>query len=293
MPPANPMSSMTWLRIINASWLPKAVIGLMVLLILREAAVMAYLTHSQRERLASVTQAAPQTRQAAPATDYAGRVAQLYLLGKPNTSTDLSSVNAPPTQLNLHLQGIVAGTKPPVVIVADGQTEAAYVLGDKIAGQAIVKAIYPDHIVLERQGRLETLRLEGVAGEDNLVAPAGAAGAPDNTAPEPDASDFQEETGAQQSGANSQQIDQFFKMAAIQQNGVVHGYQIQPGADEELLKQLGLRPMDVIVEIDNTPVGQATGSPNFLFQKLWQGSPVTLTVERNGQPQRVQVSLDD
>lgn len=290
MPPANPMSSMTWLRIINASWLPKLVIGLMVLLILREAAVMVYLTHSQRERLASITHAAPQTRQSAPAPDYAGRVAQLYLLGKPNTSTDLSSVNAPPTQLNLHLQGIVAGTKPPVVIVADGQTEAAYALGDKIAGQAIVKAIYPDHIVLERQGRLETLRLEGIAGEDNLIAPAGA---PDDTAPAPDASDFPEETGAQQSGVNSQQVDQFFKMAAIQQNGVVHGYRIQPGADEELLKQLGLRPMDVIVEIDNTPVSQAAGSPNFLFQKLWQGSPVTLTVERNGQPQRVQVSLDD
>ncbi len=252
----------------------------MLLLILREAAMMIQSTRAHQQRLASLTQTPPTVSARAASTDYADRIARLYLLGRPEASANAGDPGAPVTPLALHLQGIVAGTRPPVVIIDDGQTQAAYTLGDRIAGQALVKAIYPDHILLERQGRLETLRLE----DPTAAATAG------QSASESPVTD----NGAQPSAQAADQLEQLFKMTAVQQNGVLHGYRIQPDADSELLKQMGLRPQDVLVEIDNTPIGQAQPSPtSLLLQKLWQGHPVALTIERDGKRQKIQVSLDD
>ena len=70
----------------------------------------------------------------------------------------------PETRLNLSLKGVLAA-KPmhlASAIIAQGRSgkEEIYSIGDKLQGGVLIKEIHPEHVVLERNGKLETLKLE-------------------------------------------------------------------------------------------------------------------------------------
>ena len=64
-----------------------------------------------------------------------------------------------------------------------------------------------------------------------------------------------------------------------------------PGRDRRQFAELGLRPGDLIKDID----GQALTDPTQamqIFQSLGNSSQVSVTLERNGQPQTVVLKTD-
>ena len=66
-------------------------------------------------------------------------------------------------------------------------------------------------------------------------------------------------------------------------NGQQQGYRVYPGRDRRQFAALGLRPGDLIKDID----GQALSDPSQamqIFQALGSADQVSVTVERNGQP---------
>jgi general secretion pathway protein C len=72
-------------------------------------------------------------------------------------------------------------------------------------------------------------------------------------------------------------------------NGQQQGYRVYPGRDRQKFAALGLRPGDLIKDID----GQALNDPTQamqIFQSLDSSDQVSVTVERNGQPQVIVLS---
>jgi general secretion pathway protein C len=69
-------------------------------------------------------------------------------------------------------------------------------------------------------------------------------------------------------------------------NGEQVGYRVYPGRNRQQFAALGLRPGDLIKDID----GQSLTDPAQavqVFETLGTAQQVTLTVERNGQPQSI------
>ena len=72
-------------------------------------------------------------------------------------------------------------------------------------------------------------------------------------------------------------------------NGQQQGYRVYPGRNREQFAALGLRPGDLIKDID----GQALSDPSQamqIFQSLDSADQVSVTVERNGEQQVIVLS---
>lgn len=96
----------------------------------------------------------------APAT-----IASWHLFGQSTATASVSQpspVSAPDTQLNLKLYGVIAsdGQYNAGAIIEDGKgTQKYFSIGDNIQPGIKLKEIYPDRVIIDRSGRLETLRL--------------------------------------------------------------------------------------------------------------------------------------
>lgn len=96
----------------------------------------------------------------APAT-----IASWHLFGQSSATASVnqpSPVSAPDTQLNLKLYGVIAsdGQYDAGAIIEDGKgTQKYFSIGDNIQSGIKLKEIYPDRVIIDRSGRLETLRL--------------------------------------------------------------------------------------------------------------------------------------
>lgn len=91
------------------------------------------------------------------------RLASIDLFGEldpENETKELDTENLPETNLRLFLRGALSadGEYPASALIEDstGRTEA-YVKGDELPGNATLRAIHPQRVILERGGKLENL----------------------------------------------------------------------------------------------------------------------------------------
>ena len=69
-------------------------------------------------------------------------------------------------------------------------------------------------------------------------------------------------------------------------NGQQSGYRVYPGRNRQQFASLGLRPGDLIKDIDGQSLTDPTQAMQ-IFQALGTSDQVTVTVERNGQPETI------
>ena len=74
-------------------------------------------------------------------------------------------------------------------------------------------------------------------------------------------------------------------------NGQQQGYRVYPGRDRQQFASLGLRPGDLIKEIDGQSLTDPQQAMN-IFRSLGTANQVSVTVERNGQPETLVLSTD-
>nr|WP_305793237.1 type II secretion system protein N [Sedimenticola hydrogenitrophicus] len=92
-------------------------------------------------------------------------LANWNLFGNPKVKTKAKKVVpivAPETRLKLELQGIVYSNPPAdgiAIISEPGKPQKTYHLGDALPGNATLYALEQDHVILQRNGRHETLTL--------------------------------------------------------------------------------------------------------------------------------------
>ncbi len=185
-------------------------------------------------------------------------------------------VDAPDTTLNLELFGVQTreSSDVGVAIIASGQGEQnVYSVGDSIAGtnRTTLHAIYEFRVILNRGGRLETLRLpkenSGPTGSSALriVRPPAARG-----------SSLRDVISS-----NATRITEIIRLAPHLEGGQMIGFRVNPGRDRQAFAALGLEPGDVVIDVNGTVVND----PNrgiAVFEALGETTMANVTVRRNG-----------
>ena len=199
---------------------------------------------------------------------------------------------APETKLNLTLKGVLAATpmKMASAIIAQGKNgkEDIYGIGDKIPGGVTIKEIHPDHVMLERNGRLETLKLQKISGIGNLKSST----KPYDTSRmyssgSPAAALKQIRTNILK---NPTSFGEYALPVVVKKNGKQVGYRLQPQKKGELLAELGIQKNDVITQINGVRLDKPQNGIAAL-RKLSTAKNLSIMVKRNGAEVPINISL--
>ncbi|MGY3861234.1 GspC family type II secretion system variant ExeC [Aeromonas lacus] len=214
-----------------------------------------------------------------------GEVSSLSLFGKAIAKVQVQqskevATNAPRTQLNAQLNGVLASSNPDksIAIIAMSGIQNSYSVGDLIDGtQARIRQVYPDRVIIERDGRDETLMLDGEEYGKPLPQQGGSA---------------QISSVRSELMSDPGKITDYLNISPVQVDGRLAGYRLNPGNNPELFKQSGLQANDLALSIngldlrDNMQAMQA-------MQQLAGATELTVTVERQGEQFDVYVRLSE
>jgi len=205
-------------------------------------------------------------------------------------------VDAPDTTLNLQLWGVhgasdaASGTDEPEIgaaFISSGRGEQkVYYVGDTIEGGsgATLHSVYYDRVLLNRGGRLETLRL-----------PQDLAAAAPTTIRRPD---FQPTPTAAPPAAsirevisdNAARFTEVIRIVPDMRGGQMSGFRLTPGRDREAFAALGLRPGDVLTEVNGMILNDPQTAAQ-VFSALGETSMANVTVLRDGNPQVLTIDM--
>ncbi len=184
--------------------------------------------------------------------------------------------DAPETRLSLKLRGIIAGDDPSggLAIVADNRgEEKLYKVGDAVPGGAKVHEVQDDRVILNRGGILEALRLP----KEFAAAARGRANVPTRARPTPTESSLRNVIAS-----NASKISDIIRVAPHMEQGQMVGFRINPGRDRQQFASLGLRPGDVVTDINGTAMTDPSAGLQ-VFEALGESTQATVTVRRGGQ----------
>tara|TARA_R110002096_G_scaffold22547_8_gene72325 strand:+ start:26030 stop:26950 length:921 start_codon:yes stop_codon:yes gene_type:complete len=181
-------------------------------------------------------------------------------------------------RINLTLNGTVASEIPrySIAIISDGgNDQKVYTIGDAVDSVASLHAVYADRVVLNERGALTVLKL------------------PREFKDTPASSLARRTTTTRQTPGNTQSIqsvvtENLTKLTDVirptpyRVNGEQVGFRVYPGRDRRQFAALGLRPGDIIKDIDGQALSDA-GQAMQIFQSLGTAEQVTVTIERNGE----------
>lgn len=228
-------------------------------------------------------------------------VAKWHLFGNPQGIASATSASSLATVLKLGLRGTLALADPKderaLAIIANEQgVETSYRIGSVVAAGAHLTEVYPDHVVLDHEGVAETLtlprpeqhalplpaknqqRLSGAAAPASSVPPGFAPGSAPPAA-----------AGTAGTAPRVDPQDVARQLKPVFADGRIVGADIS-GADPSLLTRLGLKPTDVVTAINGTPLAGVT-NPQQLMDQLQNNSSVQVTVQRDGKPATLTLSL--
>ncbi|HEX7027316.1 MAG TPA: type II secretion system protein GspC [Gammaproteobacteria bacterium] len=244
--------------------------------------------------------------QAAPASDqpaiYAGQISNLHLFGVADIQA--TEIVAPETKLNLELRGIFAvGEKDGLAMIASGNDEEVYAVGDKIPGNATLKAVYADRVLLESSRGLETLRLpkekELIVFESAIIEePAPAvpyAGTEDYISSEQFATDQDAPRSIadyrRQFIRNPASLAEIAQIEPGEVDGELKGYKLRFLKDDPVLGSLNLQPDDIITSVNGVALDKPENGVKAL-RMLMKAKDINVTVLRDGQEIDMQLSLE-
>lgn len=230
------------------------------------------------------------------------RVVNAHLFGNLNTASSAAPINAPVTRLRLTLHGVFASTDPKeaMAIISDaGGRQKSYRIGDAVPGGARLHAIYSDRVILERAGKLETLKLpRKVASFETKVSTLAPATITSMTNVDlPDASNKVVKIQAsekvkqlRETLINSpQELWKDVRIEPVLQNGKIEGYRFAH-KDKRLMQSIGLKPDDVIVEVNGMPLSDPSTLYDIMSQ-ITSMENVSLTIRRKGQTETIQITM--
>lgn len=186
---------------------------------------------------------------------------------------------------NLTLRGTIASDRPEysIAIISDGNNdEKVYVIGDPVASGASLHAVYPDRVVLNERGELTNLSLPREFTDQ--ATPTVRRSLP--TRQVMDTQSIQSVVAQ-----NVSRLADVIRPTPYFVNGQQQGYRVYPGRDRKQFASLGLRPGDLIKEIDGQSLSDPTQAME-IFQSLGTANQVSVTVERNGTAETLVLSTD-
>ena len=196
------------------------------------------------------------------------------------------------TRQNLSLKGTIAAMRPDggLAIIADSRNEEkVYAIRDTVVPGTTLHAVYSDRVILNEGGALKALKLP-------KEFPQGAAAPRRSTTSVSRASNNRQSIQTVIS-QNVARLADVVRPTPYMVAGQMQGYRVYPGRDRKQFAALGLRPGDLIKDIDGAALTDPQQAMQ-IFQSLGSADQVSVTVERNGQPQSLilrtsQLALDD
>lgn len=209
------------------------------------------------------------------------------LFGVSDKVATRKQTKAPETRLNLVLKGVLAA-KPmqrASAIIAQGKSgkEDIYGVGDKIPGGVVIKEIHPEYVMLERNGQLETLKLQKISGLTGTGKLPGG-----NLGPSHKLRSILNKTpGAALKEIRSNilkdptSFGEYALPIVVKENGKQVGYRLKPQKKGGLLSKLGVQSTDIITQINGVKLDKPQNGISAL-RKLSTAKNVNIVVKRNG-----------
>ena len=217
-------------------------------------------------------------------------IADVHLFGQADAVDEpivdpLESEVLPETNLrSLVLKGTHAAEnrETSTAIIADGNSdEKVYSIGEPVTSAATLHAVYTDRVVLNESGELTNL---GLPREFEQRA-----------VPAVRRNQVSRQTNTQSIqnvvAKNVSRLADVIRPTPYFQNGQQQGYRVYPGRDRQKFAALGLRPGDLIKQIDGQSLTDPTQAMQ-IFQSLGTANQVSVTVERNGTQETLVLRTD-
>lgn len=233
---------------------------------------------------------ASRNAQSSPAA-IAGPIIAAHLFGRVDATETVTKApapveNVPATDLNLKLKGTVAADDPKfaLAIIADNANkETVYALKASVANGVTLHAVERERVILNQSGRLTALELPKEFKGPSARTPRRTPNTRAATASRSGTS--VRETLTQ----NASKLTDVIRPQPYFSGGKQKGYRIYPGKDRRQFAALGLRPGDLVTEINGTPMNDPQQGLA-VFRSLGDATSVTVTIERNNQPQTLTLS---
>ena len=281
------MNAVSWLDAMSAperwrgtlqSHGPQLAVWLLALAIgVQGALILIRLTGTARPSAQAAFVPAPAS---APRIDVAA-ITNSHLFGAaPVAQVASDAAHAPPTSIPLVLTGIIAAREPKdgfAIVGANAASAKVYAVGDNIPGGARLNAVYADRVLLDRGGRIEALM---------LPRQYNAGPAPRLSATAGEAADRVRRVITEQPGL----IADVMRPQPVFADGKQRGYRVYPGRNTRAFMQLGLRPGDLVVAINSTPLDDPARGDE-IFRTLGSASEARVTVMRNGHQQDLTLNM--
>lgn len=213
---------------------------------------------------------------------------------------------APKTTLNVKLTGLVAIPANPQAgsaIIEHRGKEATYAVGDALEGtRAKLHQVLDDRVLLEQNGRYETLMLDGVeftriaqanAGLGRADSPEAEAAQEPIVIAQPIATGFNNPDLQAQRDEIMAEPMKFFDSIRIQpeqRDGQLFGYRLMPAKDPAMFQQLGLQQGDIAVEINGIPLNDMQQAMR-VINEIRDATEASIKIERDGEIRDILFSL--
>ena len=259
------------------------------------------------DSIAKQTQS-PAVRRVVREQPLARKINNYHLFGKyeqqKTVAAPVKPAVVPETRLNLKLRGVFASIDDNAAraIIADSRgDEDSYRLGSELPGGAILNEIHADHVILEHNGRLETLKLpvdvpEAGAGSRSASAGSTRTSAGRSSSRSSSSGDLSQASSSTADNAallgqyrdalvnNPNSVMGLINVRPYQKDGQLKGYRLRPGKDRALLRRFGLRSGDVVTAVNGVPMNNPVKALEVL-RDISSASQLTVDIERNGTPQ--------
>jgi len=191
---------------------------------------------------------------------------------------------APDTTLSLELLGTIASELAEesfALIHERGKDTKVFAIGDSVTRGTRLHGVYPDRVLLDRGGRLEALRLPK---QELGSTSTGSSRSASRGSSRQGSSRLSKPTVANVIADNVTRLTDVMRPQPVFADGQQRGYRLYPGKDRRTFAALGLRPGDLVTEINGTALNDPASGME-VFQSMGDATSVTVTIERNGQPE--------
>jgi len=249
---------------------------------------------------APVASSAPLVATATPNLDL-GALQQAALFGSPAQAVVAAAVPVAVPQvksrLAVKLLGIIRGNAPglAVAILEEKNQQRAYAVGDRLVidNRAELVEILVDRVVLDVAGQRQFIELEQALDRPGVaqIQPAATNGAlPQRiNLNQPDIravlGDFRHKVVS-----DPLSFGRFVQLRPFAENGRLSGYQLQPGRDGRLFRQLGLQPGDVVTHVGGVDITDPKNIPQ-LMDLVQSQQRISIGIRRGDTTQDIDVEL--
>jgi general secretion pathway protein C len=214
-----------------------------------------------------------------------GRLQAARLFGEVQQQA-VSGAEAPRTNVALVLVGTMAVQDPEkgLAILGDSaQTARVHSVGAMLPGGVKLHSVYPDRVVIDRGGALETLPLPRQFAAGTVMQTALPA------AQAPGAEPTLAENVQKLVAAGPEVVGEVLRPMPAFSNGQLQGFRLYPGRDRQKFMRLGLQPGDLVTQVNGVPLTDGQRGMEIL-RSLGNAGSASVTVERGGSVQQITVN---